>query len=101
MRFGRLLLASLTALAAYSYTQQTAVVRQHDHYPRLLHVVVPFLAAAADSSTAASVTHGDPQSFLALEALNTTPLSGSLVLLASTTTIDLETRRHQRESLRC
>jgi hypothetical protein len=101
MRFGRLLLASLTALAAYSYAQQVPAPRQADHFPRLLHVVVPFLAAAAESNSAVSVTHTDPQAFLALEALNQTPLSGSLILLASTTSIDLQSRRHPYQSLRC
>ncbi len=100
MRFGRILLASLTALAAYSYAQQTPVVRQNDVFPRLFHVVVPIFAAAAES-VAAPIAKAAPQTLFALQALKATPLAGSLVLLASFIAVDLVLRRHQRQFLRC
>src|ERR1051325_5473017 len=100
MRFGRILLASLTALAAYSYTQ-SAPAPQHDSFPRLFHAVVPIFAAIADSSSAAPTAKAPPQAVLALDALTATPLAGSLVLVASSTAVDLLNRRHQRTLLRC
>src|SRR5262249_56452808 len=101
MRFGRILLASLTALAAYSYTQATPMVRQHDAFPRLFHVVVPLFAAVADSAVNAPIAKTPAQAVLALDALTATPLAGSLILLASFLAVDLLNRRHQRSLLRC
>jgi|SRR5579872_6337122 len=101
MRFGRILLASLTALAAYSYAQSTPALRQHDAFPRLFQAVVPLFAAVADSSIHAPTAHPPAQASLALDALTSTPLGGSLILLASFNAIDLSTRRHDRQLLRC
>ena len=100
MRFGRILLASLTALAAYSYTQP-APAPQYSPFPRLLHVVVPIFAAIADSSAAAPAAKAPAQALLALEVLTATPLAGSLILVASFAAVDLLTRRHQGPLLRC
>ena len=99
MRFGRILLASLTALAAYSYAQQ-APVAHYESFPRLFHVVVPIFAAAVESAGTPAIKAA-PQSLLALEALTATPLAGSLILLASFIAIDLVLRRHTRQFLRC
>src|SRR5215469_2080626 len=101
MRFGRILLASLTALAAYSYTQYAPSARQHESYPRLFQAVVPLFAAVADSSANTTIEKAPPQSLLALDVLTQTPLAGSIILLASFVAIDLVTRRHQRSLLRC
>ena len=100
MRFGRILLASLTALAAYSYTQAAPEVRHYDSFPRLLQVVVP-LFVAAEASINAPIAKAPAQSVLALEALAETRLAGSLILLASVVAISLHFRRHQRTLLRC
>src|SRR5262245_49826721 len=99
MRLGRLLLASLTALAAYSYTQAAPVVR-HETLPSLLQAVVPLFAAATEATTSAPVAHST-QAILDLSALTATPLAGSIVLLASFIAINLAMRRHQRSLLRC
>jgi hypothetical protein len=101
MRFGRILLASLTALAAYSYTQTAPALRQHDSFPRLFQAVVPLFVAATESSASAPVLKTPLQSVLALEALSVTPLGGSLVLVASSTALDLSQRCHRRIQLRC
>ncbi len=101
MRFGRILLASLTALAAYSYTQQAPELRHAEAFPKLFHVVVPLFAAVADATTTAPVAKTPAQAILALEALTTTPLAGSIILLASFIAIDLSLRRHHKQSLRC
>src|SRR5947209_1520220 len=100
MRFGRILLASLTALAAYSYAQQ-APAAHYESLPRLLNAVVPIFAAAVDSQTAAPMAKSPAHAILALDVLNTTPRAGSLILLSSSSAVDLLTRRHQRQSLRC
>jgi len=100
VRFGRILLASLTALAAYSYTQAAPEVRHSDAFPRLFQVVVPIFVAA-EASVAAPVTHAPAQSLLALAALAETPLAGSLILVASVLAIHLHLRRNQRTLLRC
>ncbi|HWZ31322.1 MAG TPA: hypothetical protein VNX18_08320 [Bryobacteraceae bacterium] len=101
MRFGRLLLASLTALAAYSYTQAAPMLRQHESFPRLLQAVVPLFAASVESSSGTPVSKSPAQALLTLDALMLTPLGGSLILVASLIAIDLRTRRHQRALLRC
>ncbi len=101
MRFGRILLASLTALAAYSYTQTSPSLRQHDAFPRILQAVVPLFVAASESSTSGPALKTPLQSVLALDALAVTPLGGSLVLVASCAALDLSERRHQQTQLRC
>ncbi len=101
MRFGRILLASLTALAAYSYTQTAPVVRQHDAFPRFLQAVAPLFAAASEVSDHAPIAKTDAHAWLTLDALTATPLAGSLILVASLIAIDIQSRRHQRTLLRC
>jgi hypothetical protein len=101
MRFGRILLASLTALAAYSYAQTTPVVRQYDAFPRFLQAVAPLFAGASEASVNPPIAKTDAHAWLALDALTATPLAGSLILVASAVAIDLLSRRHQRTLLRC
>lgn len=101
MRFGRIVLVSLTALAAYSYAQSAPDLRQHDAFPRLFQAVVPLFVAAADSAIHVPVTRPPAQAVLSLDALSLTPLAGSLILLASFIAFDLAGRRHQRPLLRC
>jgi hypothetical protein len=101
MRFGRLLLASLTALAAYSFAQTAPAAGQHESFPRLLQAVVPLLVAAAESGSSTPVLKTPAHAILTLGALTLTPLGGSLALLASLIAIDLGNRRHQRTLLRC
>jgi hypothetical protein len=101
MRLGRLLLASLTALAAYSYAQAAPQPANAHESLRILQVVVPMLAHAADSVSPAPVVKSAPHSIFLLDALKATPLSGSLFLLASLIAIDLITRRSHRTLLRC
>ena len=98
MRFGRLLLASLTALAAYSYTQATPELRHYES--RLLQLVVPIFVAA-EQSVATPIAKAPAQSVLALEALSETLLAGSLILVASILAVHLHQRKHQRTLLRC
>ena len=97
MRFGRILLASLTAFAAYSYAQNAPSVRPHDPFPRLLQVVVPLFVAATESAAAPPILKAPPQSILALDG----PAPGSLLLVASTHALDLSERTHPRLLLRC
>ena len=100
MRFGQLLLAGLTALAAYSYAQSLP----HPDAPPSLRVwqaVVPILVHAADSVSSAPAVHQTAHAFFALDALAATPLSGSLVLVASVLASNAIERRHQRSLLRC
>jgi len=103
MRLGRIILASLTALCAYSYANSgSAPIHPPapDSFPRLLQAVAPLLVAAGEF---ASPSHGDeasPSAVLPLEALTLTPYGSSLVLLASFFAIDLYSRRHQRTLLR-
>lgn len=102
MRLGRIILASLTALAAYSYAN---IAAQPTHATatdslRLLQYVAPLLAAAGELS---SQTHSDktnPTAILPLQALTATLYGSSLVLLASFIAIDLNRRRHLRTLLR-
>ena len=104
MRFGRILLASLTALAAYSYTQADSVPRPitaRDTLPGFLQVVAPLLACAVDSTAAAPVVKSTAQALFALEALSATPHCGAVALLSSVTAVDIGARRHQRIFLRC
>ncbi len=103
MRFGRIILASLTALAAsYSFAQtMPRPVAASESLPRLLQIVMPMFVSAAESTSAtpsvASASHAE----FALAALVRTPLSGSLCLVSSLAAVDLGQRRHQRALLRC
>jgi hypothetical protein len=104
MRLGRIILASLTALAAYSYAQGAAASPQTftaDSLPRLLQSVVPLLACAADSVSPAHLEKSSPHIVFDLSALSATPLCGSLCLMASVYAVNLLARRHQRALLRC
>ena len=100
MRLGRLLLAGLTALAAYSYAQAVPAPEAHQSL-RVLQAVVPILAHAADAAASSPATLHAPQAWFDLNALAATPLSGSLFLLASIIAIQAMSRRHQRDFLRC
>jgi hypothetical protein len=107
MRLGRIILASLTALAAYSYANSasqsmhpaTADSLRADSL-RLLQYVAPLLAAAGDLSSQSHVDETDPTAILPLQELNHTPYGSSLILLASFVAVDLVSRRHQRTLLR-
>ena len=101
MRLGRLLLASLTALAAYSYAQAAPETAHAHESLRILQVVVPLLAHASDSVSTAPVVKAAPQAIFALETLNTTSLAGSLILVSSIIAIDLILRCHTKQLLRC
>ena len=105
MRFGRIILASLTALVACSYAQgapsSAGEVTRTDSLPRLLHTVVPMLVGAADSVSPAPIARSAAQALLTLEALAATPLSGALYLVASLFAVNVILRRHQRALLRC
>src|SRR5579871_6507625 len=103
MRLGRLILASLTALAAYSYAQGSISVRavQSDSLPRLLSVVAPLLIHAAESANPAPAVNPAAHAVFDLEALIATPLGGSLCLLSSIAAIPLVWRTQQRSLLRC
>ena len=103
MRLGRIILASLTALAAYSYAtnaSQSVHAAAPDSFPRLLQAVAPFLAAVGDSSATTQNYETNPSAILPLEALTATIYGSSLALLASFIAIDLFSRRHQRALLR-
>jgi hypothetical protein len=103
MRLGRIILASLTALAAYSYAtdaSQSVHTAAPDSFPRLLQAVAPLLAAAGDLSSTAQNYRTNPSAILPLEALTATIYGSSLVLLASFIAVDLLSRRHQRSLLR-
>jgi hypothetical protein len=100
MRFGRLLLAGLTALAAYSYAQAAPEPDSHSSL-RLLQAVVPILVHAADSVSSAPLIASAAHAVLSLDALAATPRRGSLCLVASTFAINELDRRHQRNLLRC
>jgi hypothetical protein len=100
MRFGRLLLAGLTALAAYSYAQTAPKPAAHESF-RLFQAVVPLLAHAADSISSAPVIQSTAHAVFSLDALAATPLCGSLFLVASLFAINLLLRRHPRNLLRC
>ncbi|HLH39208.1 MAG TPA: hypothetical protein VKX39_08685 [Bryobacteraceae bacterium] len=100
MRLGRLLLAGLTALAAYCCAQ-TAPPPDAHHAMRVWRAVVPILVHAAEAvSSAPAVTYA-AHSFLALKALAAARLSGSLVLVASLAAVNRIERQHQRSLLRC
>ena len=105
MRFGRIILASLTALVACSYAQgapsSAGEVTRTDSLPRLLHTVVPLLVSAAESVSPAPVARSAVHAVLALEALAATPLAGALYLVASLLAVNVLLRRHQRTLLRC
>lgn len=104
MRLGRIILASLAALAAYSYAQGAAELPRviaSDSLPRLLQAVVPLLASAAESIAPAHIEKSAPHAVFELNALTATALGGSLCLVASATAVDLLARRHQRALLRC
>jgi len=100
MRLGRLLLAGLTALAAYSYAQSAPQPDVHQSL-RLLQVVVPILVHAADSVAAAPVLPHAAHAVFSIDALAATPLCGSLCLVASLFAMNALARRHQRSLLRC
>ncbi len=104
MRFGRIILASLTALVACAYTQGTpssaGAVTRTDSL-RLLHSVVPLLASAAESVSPAPIVKSAAHAVFTLEALAETPLSGALYLVASLFAVNVLARRHQRALLRC
>jgi hypothetical protein len=103
MRLGRIILASLTALAAYSCAinaSQSVRVAAPDAFPRLLQAVAPLLAAAGDLSSTTRNYETNPSATLPLEALTSTLYGSSLVLLGSLVAIDLLSRRHQRTLLR-
>ncbi len=99
MRFGRLILASLTAFAAYSYAQATPGPANTHQSLRLFQAVVPMLVHAAESAASAPVVKSAGHAVLSLEALTSTALAGSLCLIALA--IDLRARRHHRIFLRC
>ena len=101
MRLGRLLLAGLTALVAYSYAQSAPTPADAHESLRLLKAVVPLLAHAADSLSSAPVANSAAHAVFAVETLIATPLAGSLCLIASVFAIDLLRRRNQRSLLRC
>lgn len=101
MRFGRLLLASLTAIAAYSYAQTAFKPASAHESLRVLKAVVPLLAHAADSVSSTPVARSAAHAVFALDALTATPLGGSLCLVASLIAVDVLARRHQRTLLRC
>lgn len=104
MRLGRIILASLTALAAYSYAAARMDLPRpvaSDSVPTLLHAVLPLLACAAESIAAPHAETSSPQASFPLSALNATPLCGSLCLVASALAINTRARRHQRALLRC
>lgn len=102
MRLGRIILASLTALAAsYSYAQSLPrPVAQSESLPRLLQAVAPLLVSAGDSAGTTPVPLASHAVFT-LAALVRTPLVGSLCLVSSFTAVNLSARRHQRALLRC
>jgi hypothetical protein len=103
MRFGRILLASLTALVACSYAQGApASAREFARTDslRLLRAVVPLFVSAAESVAPAPVRNS-PHAVLTLGALAATPLSGALYLVASLFAVNVLIRRHQRALLRC
>jgi len=101
VRLGRLILASLTALAAYSYAQAAPRPASAHDSLRVLQAVVPLLAHAADSISTAPAPNAPAHAVFTLDALRSTPLAGSLFLLASLIAIDLIARRHTPKSLRC
>jgi hypothetical protein len=99
VRFGRIILASLTAFAAYSYAQVAPTPANTHESLRLLQTVVPMLVHAVDSAASAPVIKSTAHAVLTLDALSSTSLAGSLCLIA--VAIDLIARRHQRTFLRC
>ncbi len=99
VRFGRLILASLTAFAAYSYAQSAPRPASAHESLRLFQAVVPMLVHAAESASTAPVVQTAAHAVLSLEALTSTALAGSLCLIALA--IDLLARRHHRTFLRC
>jgi len=100
MRIGRLLLAGLTALAAYSYAQTASRPATHESL-RILQAVVPMLVHASEAVSSAPVVRTPARTVLALDALAATAYSGSLCLVASLIALNLLARRHQRSLLRC
>src|SRR5262249_21762925 len=103
MRLGRILLASLTALCAYSYANSlshSVSPATSDSFPRLLQAVVPLFVAAAESASPAPSVAAPSHDFFDVAALSATPLAGSLCLVASFLAVDLYRRRHLRAFLR-
>jgi hypothetical protein len=103
MRFGRILLASLTALVACAYAQNapaSAGEVTRTNSLRLLSAVVPLFVGAAESVSPAPARN-TAHAVLTLEALAATPLSGALYLVASLFAVNALGRRHQRTLLRC
>jgi hypothetical protein len=104
MRFGRIILASLTALVACSYAQgapsSAGAVTRTDSL-RLLHTVVPLFVCAVESASPAPIVKSAAHAVLTLGALAETPLSGALYLVASLFAVNVLARRHQRALLRC
>lgn len=103
MRLGRIILASLTALCAYSYANGVAHAlppATSGAFPRLMQAVMPLFVAAAESASPAPASPAGQHAFYAVTALTATPLAGSICLLASLLALDLHRRRHQRALLR-
>jgi len=102
MRFGRIILASLTALAAYSYACEAQALQANasGSFPRLLQFTVPLFVAASESASPAPAAPAANHAVFTIEALTATPLGGSICLLASFIAVDLYRRRHQRALLR-
>lgn len=100
VRFGRLILASLTAFAAYSYAQSAPRAENVHQSLRLLQAVVPILVHA-EATVTAPATPTPAHAVLALGALQSTPLAGSIFLVSSILAIHLSRRRHQKTLLRC
>ena len=94
MRLGRLILASFTALAAYSYAQAAPrPVSAHESL-RILQSVVPLFASMADSAPTVPAVKPPTHAVFTLEAL-------TAALIASFAAVNLLLRRHQRSLLRC
>lgn len=101
MRLGRLILASFTALAAYSYAQAAPrPVSAHESL-RIFQAVVPLFTSVADAVPSTPAAHPAPHAVFTLEALTATPLAGAICLIASLAAVNLLLRRHQRSLLRC
>lgn len=103
MRFGRILLASLTALCAYSYANSAShsvPAATSDAFPRFLQAVMPLFVSAAESASPAPAPSTPNHAFFDVAALSTTSLAGSICLVASLLAVDLLQRRHQRALLR-
>jgi hypothetical protein len=102
MRLGRIILASLTALAAsYSYAQTLPRPVAQSESLRLLQAVTPLFVSVGDSASVAPADSSTSHVVFTLAALVGTPLVGSLCLVSSFAAVNLSARRHQRILLRC